>query len=330
MNWKSKGFAASDIFNASGTHFNTLAWEVFNFQLENNAIYRQYCQALGFKWVPEMPFSQIPFLPISFFKTHDVAAFQGEASIVFTSSGTTGTATSKHPVKELAIYETSFFKGFELFYGHPENYAFLCLLPSYLEREGSSLIYMAEQLVQFSKDSDSGFYLNAHSGMADILQKREKEVKKTVLLGVTYALLDFADTLPMPLENTIIMETGGMKGRRMELTRAEVHQQLKAAFGVKNIHSEYGMTELLSQAYSFGNGLFKCPPWMRVLVRAEDDPFDIRTEGAGLLCIIDLANYYSCAFIETADVGRVFADGSFEVLGRMDNSDLRGCSLLVT
>lgn len=271
----------------------------------------------------------IPFLPVSLFKTHQITTFKGEAEKVFTSSGTTGTETSRHYVPDLRFYEESFTRGFRHFYGEPAQYAFLCLLPSYLEREGSSLIYMAHKLIELSGQTDSGFFLQADGKLIETIVRREKEGLKTILLGVSFALLDFAEQHPMPLQHTIIMETGGMKGRRKELTRAELHSVLKKAFGVTTIHSEYGMTELMSQAYAKGEGRFQCPPWMRVFVRDEDDPLSVHSQGAGLLCIADLANVFSCSFIEAADMGRVFADGSFEVLGRMDHSDIRGCSLLV-
>jgi hypothetical protein len=273
--------------------------------------------------------SPVPFLPISFFKTHQISSYSGEAEKVFTSSGTTGSETSCHYVPDLKLYEESFTRGFGHFYGDPAQYAFLCLLPSYLEREGSSLIYMAQRLIEQSGQADSGFFLEAAGKLVEILERREKDGLKTILLGVSFALLDFAEIFPMPLLHTIIMETGGMKGRRRELTRAELHDKLQKAFGVLTIHSEFGMTELMSQAYSTGGGRYQCPPWMRVFVRDEDDPFSVHSQGSGLLCIADLANLFSCSFIETSDVGRVFEDGSFEVLGRMDNSDIRGCSLLV-
>jgi len=320
---------ANEIFNVRKENFETTALDIFRYQLGYNTIYKQYCDHLSIDPAEIRGLEQIPFLPISFFKTHPVATFESGAEKIFYSSGTSGMGTSRHLVKSLAFYERSFIDGFKKFYGNPGQFAFLCLLPSYLEREGSSLIYMAERLVQLSGNPDSGFFLNAAGTLTDILIRRSEQYQLTILLGVTYALLDFAADAKLQLANTIIMETGGMKGRRNELTRAEVHEQLKNAFGVPAIHSEYGMTELLSQAYSKDNGLFYCPPWMKVLVREEDDPFNIKTTGSGLLCIADLANACSCSFIETADAGRVFEDGSFEVLGRMDNSDIRGCSLLV-
>ncbi len=329
MNDENNGLVAASIFNVTKETLFDRCKQIFSFQWQNNPVYRQYCDSRKVTPTSVNEFSDIPFLPISFFKSHSIVSFEGKAEQVFTSSGTTGMFSSRHLVKDLSLYQSSFLQGFELAYGKPEDYAFLCLLPAYLERQGSSLIYMAEKLIALSQDADSGFFLKAQGKLISILQKREAAGKKTILLGVTFALLEFAAEFPMQLQHTIIMETGGMKGRRQELTRQEVHQQLTTAFGVKEIHSEYGMTELLSQAYSKGNGLFECPPWMRVFVRGEDDPFDIKPQGAGLLCVIDLANLHSCCFIETADVGKIYADGIFEVLGRMDNSDIRGCSLLV-
>ncbi len=299
--------------------------------MQNNPVYRKYCSLRGI--LADIPAQKdmqgIPFLPISFFKTHRIISFEGSADKVFTSSGTTGSETSRHFVPDTGIYEASFTAAFRHFYGDPAGYAFLCLLPSYLEREGSSLVYMAQRLIELSAEPDSGFFLTAQGKLTETLARREKQGRQTILLGVSFALLDFAENNPMPLKHTLIMETGGMKGRRTEITRAELHQKLQAAFEVHSIHSEYGMTELMSQAYSKGEGRYVCPPWMRVFVREEDDPFAVHETGAGLLCMADLANLYSCAFIETADVGRVFEDGSFEVLGRMDHSDIRGCSLLV-
>ncbi len=328
MTYENEGSLASGIFNVSKESFGTKALEVFKFQRQYNNVYRRYCNSINFQADSLKDLVSLPFLPIVFFKTHEVIAFNGSPEKIFTSSGTTGMTTSKNMVKEISVYEQSFITCFRKFYGDPNEYAFLCLLPSYLEREGSSLVYMAAQLVELSANEDSGFFLEAKGQLTEIVQRRERERKKTILLGVTYALLDFAMQMPIILKHTIVMETGGMKGRRQELTRAEVHDQLKKSFKIERVHSEYGMTELLSQAYAKSDGVFECPLWMKVFVRSEDDPFDIREEGVGLLCIIDLANVYSCSFVETADVGKVYQDGSFEVLGRMDNSDIRGCSLL--
>ncbi|MBX2922677.1 MAG: acyl transferase [Chitinophagaceae bacterium] len=308
--------------------------EVFHFQYNNNIIYQQYCRALGIKADAVKKIVNIPFLPVSFFKTHAVKTAGFSAGTVFESSGTTQTINSKHYIKDLSLYTQSFSKTFELFYGKPQDWCIIALLPSYLERRHSSLVMMADALMKASKHPDSGFYLHNHEQLAATLVKLEQQKQKTLLLGVTFGLLDFAEQYAMPLHYTTIMETGGMKGRREEMTREEVHGILKHAFGVKNIHSEYGMTELLSQAYSKQNGVFYCPPWMKVLMRNEDDP--LATELAptgkplnGVINIIDLANIYSCSFIATEDAGKLYPDGSFEVLGRIDNSDIRGCSLMV-
>lgn len=329
------GLSADDIFNVPSGEFIALASRVFRYQYQFNKVYRDYCLL---RWgkdginsllsgTPQL--CSYPFLPIGFFKTHRVECGETADSILFTSSGTTGMEVSKHYVADIDLYKRSFHEGFRHFYGHPGQYAILCLLPSYLEREGSSLIYMCSKLIEASGHADSGFFLHATGRLTDILRKREQAGQKSLLVGVSFALLDFALENPMLLRHTTIMETGGMKGRRKEMTRMELHGILKDAFGVQDIHSEYGMTELLSQAYSLGEGLYRCPPWMQVLVREEDDPGSVKCTGAGLLCVADLANLHSCSFIETADAGRVYADGSFEVLGRIDQSDIRGCSLLV-
>ena len=271
----------------------------------------------------------IPFLPIGFFKTQMVCTGEFEPALVFESSGTTQTINSRHFVKDASLYTHSFNKAFELFYGPAQDWCILALLPAYLERQNSSLVMMAEELIKKSAHPESGFYLYDHDKLAEVLQQLEAKRQQTILIGVTFALLDFAEQFPMPLQHTVIMETGGMKGRKEEMIREQVHELLKKAFGLKMIHSEYGMTELLSQAYSKGAGLFHCPPWMKVLIREEDDPFAVKKDaGTGVLNIIDLANVYSCAFIATDDAARLHADGSFEVLGRVDNSDIRGCSLL--
>ena len=317
------------IFNVTKESFEKTAFECFRYQLGNNPVYAAYYNSQPGKRKEPGRLTAIPFLPVTFFKSHQVTAFTSPAELVFTSSGTTGIHTSRHYVPFAGIYEESFLHCFQNFYGSPTRYAFLFLLPSYLERQGSSLIYMAEKLATLSNNPDSGFFLTANNKLVETLERREGDGQPTFLMGVTFALLDFAEEYPIRLNNTIVMETGGMKGRRAEITRTEVHEKLKNAFNVPAIHSEYGMTELLSQAYSKGNGLFTCPPWMRVFVRDEDDPFTVKESGTGLLCIADLANWYSCPFIETADLGRVYEDGSFEVLGRLDNSDIRGCSLLI-
>ena len=277
---------------------------------------------------------KIPFLPISFFKTHEVKTTDFIPEIVFESSGTTGANTSRHLVKAASLYRKSFLKAFNHFYGRPAQWCILALLPGYLERENSSLVYMVNDLVQQSMQNGSGFYLHEHEKLYQALVKNEITQKPTLLIGVTYALMDFAQKYSLKLQNTVVMETGGMKGKREEITREEVHEHLKKQLGLSLIHSEYGMTELLSQAYSKGRGLFFCPPWMKVLLREYNDPFaitavsDNKKPFTGLINIIDFANLFSCSFIATDDVGRLHHNNSFEVMGRRDTSDIRGCSLL--
>lgn len=320
------------IFAANDKNFSDIALEVFRFQYQNNSIYRAYCDVIHAKPENIQSITNIPFLPISFFKTHRITSTQFQPEVVFESSGTTQTINSKHLVKQLDLYQSSFNKTFELFYGSPNEWCILALLPSYLERKNSSLVLMAEELIKASQHPNSGFYLNEFDQLQHVLQQLEQAKQKTLLIGVTFALLDFAAAFPMHLQHTTIMETGGMKGRREEMTRQEVHAVLSEAFQTDTIHSEYGMTELLSQAYSKGHGIFNCPPWMKILVREEDDPFEITaaTEKTvtGAINVIDLANLYSCSFIATEDAGRLYSDGRFEVLGRLDNTDIRGCSLM--
>ena len=306
--------------------FEKRALRLFKEQSQKCLPYHQYLKLLKTDIESISSLAEIPFLPIQFFKTHSVIANGGKTAMSFTSSGTTGIQHSQHLVADLSIYEYSFRTAFELFYGDIEKYRFIALLPSYIEREGSSLIYMCEDLIKRSKHPQSDFYLNNLGELSEIL----KEDKPTILLGVTYALLDLIEFGPFSLNNTIIMETGGMKGKRKEMLKVELHQTLCNAYGVDLIHSEYGMTELLSQAYSKGNGRFSTPHWMRVFCRDIEDPFSLsRSEKTGGLNIIDLANIHSCAFIATQDLGRVFSDQSFEVLGRFEQSDIRGCNLLV-
>ena len=305
-----------------------LAIQLFQYQYRYNEVYGKWCNLLQINPSDIVKIHQIPFLPISFLKTHTVITGQFTPELIFTSSGTTQTINSHHYVKEAIIYKKSFLAAFEQFYGDVKDWCIIGLLPSYLERNGSSLIYMVNELINLSQHSQSGFYLYEFDKLTTTLQQLEAVGQKTLLIGVTFALLDFAATCPMQLNHTIIMETGGMKGRKEELTRLEVHEVLQQAFGVSRIHSEYGMTELLSQAYSQGEGNYRCPPWMKVLVRNEDDPLEVSLAGKGILNIIDLANRDSCVFIATDDAGIVYNNGSFEVLGRMDNSDIRGCSLL--
>jgi phenylacetate-coenzyme A ligase PaaK-like adenylate-forming protein len=304
------------------------AMAIFRHQAEHCDIYRRYLQTI--KVAPDCiqhP-AHIPYLPIGFFKSHEVTSGDFVPELTFTSSGTSGNNTSRHQVRQIDTYRNAFQHAFELQYGSPSNYVICALLPSYLEREGSSLILMTEELIAQAQPG-SGFFLQHHEELRSLLIENEKAGKKNLLLGVTFALLDFAEAMPTALPNTIIMETGGMKGRRKELIREEVHRILKGAFHAEHIHSEYGMTELLSQAYSHGKGIFRCPPWMRVTVRDVQDPLSNYYEGKGGLNIIDLANIDSCAFIATQDLGIVHKDGTFEVTGRFDYADVRGCNLMV-
>jgi len=331
----------NNIFSLTDNCFDSLATEVFQFQYQHNKVYAKWCDLLKVNSQLSIVNTDnkehrtknselnFPFLPISFFKSHTIATTLFEPQQIFESSGTTQTVNSKHLVKDIAIYEQSFIKAFERFYGNINEWCIIGLLPSYLERNNSSLVMMVNALIKLSNHTDSGFYLNEYDKLSTTLQLLEAKQQKTLLIGVTFALLDFAENYPMQLQHTIVMETGGMKGRRKELTRAEVHAIITNGFGVKKVHSEYGMTELLSQAYSKGDGTFICPPWMKVLVRDKEDPLSVKMSGKGVLNVIDLANIYSCSFIATEDVGVVYEDGSFEVWGRLDNSDIRGCSLLV-
>ncbi len=319
-----------EIFNITNyMDFERLALKVFRFQYENVTVYRDFCSHLKITVSEVKTIRQIPFLPIQFFKNNSIIAKGFSEEIIFTSSGTTGSTTSKHYVSSLKMYEESFQKAFKNQYGSPSNYAILALLPSYLEREGSSLIYMAENLIEKSNNPHSGFYLNEMDALVEKLKFLEKNNQKTLLIGVSYALLDLIEKRKFNLENTIVMETGGMKGRRKEMIKEELHEILKSGFGVGQIHSEYGMTELLSQAYSVGDGIFSCPPWMKILTRDPEDALSAIEGKTGGINIIDLANLYSCSFIATQDLGKTNKDGTFEVLGRFDNSDIRGCNLMV-
>ena len=319
------------IFDVQKHGFEQLALEVFQLQASENRLYRSFIQALEIDAGRVSNVASIPFLPVSFFKNHDVATGSFVPDVVFESSGTTQTGNSRHLVKSADLYRRSFINAFELFYGSPESWCIIGLLPSYLERQNSSLVMMVNDLVNLSKHAESGFYLNELEKLAKVLQKNEASKQKTLLIGVTFALLDFAEQYKFPLKHTTVMETGGMKGRRKEITRVEVHEILKDAWQLNSVHSEYGMTELLSQAYSSGDGLFRCPPWMKIILRDEDDPLTVKVSTtSGLINVIDLANIHSCAFIATDDIGKLYTDGSFEVIGRMDSSDVRGCSLMYT
>jgi len=317
-------------FNISD--FESAALEIFRFQYYENEIYKAFVHALKINPDEISRITEIPFLPIQFFKSHIIKTSDFVPEAIFESSGTTQSINSRHFIKNNSIYKNSFLKAFELFYGNPAEWCIIGLLPSYLERNNSSLVVMVNELIRQSNHPDSGFYLFEQDKLNSTLQNLEQKQQKTLLIGVTFALLDFAEKHPLPLQHTVIMETGGMKGRRQELTRDEVQQVLKKAFLTDKIHSEYGMTELLSQAYSKGDGLFSCPPWMKVLMRDEDDPMNVnfpeQSVLTGTVNIIDLANIYSCSFIATEDAGRLYPNGSFEILGRIDYSDIRGCSLL--
>jgi len=317
------------IVQGTADEFEEIAMQLFYEQAEHNAMYKAYLKALNRKIEAIQGIKEIPFLPIDFFKTHKVQTHLWEAETTFTSSGTTGATTSRHYVASLAWYETIFREAFESFYGAIQDYAVVALLPAYLERKGSSLVYMAQKMMEESTHPLSDFYLYDQEKLVETLQTLEKEEQPTILLGVSFALLDLAEKYTLDLKHTIVMETGGMKGRRREMVRAELHAILQKGLGVQHIHSEYGMTELMSQAYSKGAGKYACPSWMRVMAREVNDPFSWqKNDKTGILNIIDLANADSCAFIATADLGRVFDDGTFEVLGRMDHSDARGCNLM--
>jgi phenylacetate-coenzyme A ligase PaaK-like adenylate-forming protein len=319
------------IFNiTSEASFNAAALAVFKHQFEHNSVYRSFCDLL-YKHPSEVKtVEQIPFLPIQFFKSHTVVSNSKSADATFTSSGTTGSIVSKHFVSDLEIYKQSFRRGFKSFYGAIEEYTVLALLPSYLEREGSSLVYMANDMITQSNQPESGFYLHDLEALKNTLLKLEAKRQKTLLIGVSYALLDLIEAHSFKLKHTTVMETGGMKGQRKELVKSELHTILKHGFGVDKIHSEYGMTELLSQAYSKGDGIFKTPAWMKILTRDPEDALSIQPIGkSGGVNIIDLANINSCAFIATQDLGKIHSNGTFEILGRFDESDIRGCNLMV-
>jgi len=328
--YKKDDFNADFILKISKDSFEENALALFNYQYQQNELYRAFTDAL--KIAPEnvQILQQIPFLPISFFKSHKVLSGSfNDIPLRFESSGTTGEITSKHFLADEDVYRKSLLAGFEQFYGSVKDYTFLALLPSYLERQNASLVHMAKVLMEESNQPNNGFYLNEFEKLSKTLQNLVAEGKKVLLLGVTFALLDFAEQYPMELKHTIVMETGGMKGRREEMTREQVHKFLKEQWKVEHIHSEYGMTELLSQAYALQDGIFQPSVTMKVLVRDINDPLDVKTEGTGCLNIIDLANIYSCCFIATEDIGTIYSNGSFEVKGRADHSALRGCNLMV-
>jgi hypothetical protein len=322
-------FPPPSVFSLPEGNLVPRALEVFRFQYEENPLYRDFVRRLGVRPGSVGRIEEIPFLPVSFFKTHEVRTGEFVPEVVYQSSGTTGMVTSRHLVRDVGLYRQSFRTGFEHFYGSVRDWCIIGLLPAYLERSDSSLVYMVNELIGASGHPNSGFYLYEYDALYALLQRLEAAGQKTLLIGVTFALLDFAERYTLSLEHTVVMETGGMKGRRQEITREELHGFLRGRLGVKTVHAEYGMTELLSQGYSAGNGVFRCPGWMKVLVRSEDDPMEVRARGEGLINIVDLANIWSCAFLSTEDIGVVGPDGSFTVAGRVDHSDIRGCSLLL-
>jgi len=304
--------------------------EALKYQYINNTVYRDFFKNLGKDPFSIKTLQEIPFLPVELFRNHKIVTGNDHVEMIFESSGTTGVTPGKHFVKDISLYEESFLNAFSLFYGDPEEFMIAALLPSYIERSSSSLIYMVNNLIKRSIYKESGFYKENIKDLIQVLSNARKENQKALLIGVSFALLDLAEQISPDLSGVIVMETGGMKGRRKELTRSELHAILKEKFNVSTIHSEYGMTELMSQAYSKGGGIFYCPPWMKVLIRDPQDPLTIYSEPGrtGGINIIDLANINSCSFISTGDLGRIHEDGGFEVLGRFDNSDIRGCNLL--
>ena len=322
---------SQDIFSISSQkQFEKTALKVFRYQYENNLVYQAFCDFLKVEKGNVKSMEQIPFLPIQFFKSHEVVSNGNPIQETFVSSGTTGMITSKHLITDVSLYEESYRNAFSEFYGNIEDYAVLALLPSYLEREGSSLIYMVQDLITLSNNPNSGFHLNDYDALIKTLFELDNSGQNVLLIGVTYALLDLIEQQQFQLKNTIIMETGGMKGKRKEIIREELHEILCKGFGVASIHSEYGMTELLSQAYSLGHGFFECPNWMNILIRDTEDAMSYVASGkTGGINVIDLANINSCSFIATQDLGKKYPNNSFEVLGRFDNSDIRGCNLMV-
>lgn len=311
-------------------NFNEFALEIFHYQLKNNLVYNSFVKNLSVNIEAVKHFSQIPFLPIELFKSHEIKTGNFKPEIIFSSSGTSGQTTSKHFVKDIDLYKESFLKTFQLFFGNPDQYTILALLPAYLDREGSSLIFMVDELIKKSNNPASGFFLDNQNELFGILKRLKANNEKVILFGVSFALIDFAIDFPIDFPELIIIETGGMKGRRKEMVREELHSILKKGFGVNRVYSEYGMTELLSQAYSTGEGMYSAPPWMKVLIRDMNDPLSLLPDGkTGGINIIDLANIYSCSFIATQDLGRINANEKFELLGRFDNSDARGCNLMI-
>jgi hypothetical protein len=321
---------SNEIFATSANTFTNKAINLFRWQAENNLVYKKFLQYLNISHADVADINDIPFLPVELFKSHKIISGDTHSDFYFESSGTTSESRSRHYIADLQLYDSAIIKCFGLFYGDVQQYCFLALLPSYLERKNASLVYMCNRLMQASGNKQSGFFLNDFKTLSNTLIQNERKEKKTILIGVSFALRDFAGQFPMQLRNTIVIETGGMKGRRTELVRKALHEILKSAFGVNTIHSEYGMAELLSQAYAKNNGRFYAPPWMKIIIREAEDPLTILQAGrTGCINIIDLANIYSCSFIATQDLGKLNDDDSFEVMGRYDNSDIRGCNLMV-
>jgi len=317
------------IFTLGSESFESIAIELFRYHAKHNSIYKKYIEGINIQ--PDMVknSASIPFLPIELFKKHKITIKNTKSELIFESSGTTGMQPSRHFVADEEIYKRSILETFRLFYGEPKDFIFFALLPSYLERSHSSLVYMVNYLRNLSQCNEGGFYLYDHKTLSENLLNAKHGSRKIFLIGVSFALLDFAESFPTDLSNAVVMETGGMKGRKEELIKEELHQILCRQFNLQAIHSEYSMTELLSQAYSKKSGIFSVPPWMKILIREPNDPFTMCEKGqAGGINIIDFANIYSCPFIATQDLGRITEDGSFEVMGRFDNSDIRGCSLL--
>ncbi|WP_405563700.1 acyl transferase [Polaribacter sp. Asnod6-C07] len=319
------------IFNINNEQdFTKTTMAVFKHQFKNNKVYRSFCDLINKHPSDVTKIEEIPFLPIQFFKSREILSSKEKIEEIFTSSGTTGSITSKHFVTDINLYKESYLKGFAHFYGNIEEYVVLALLPNYLERKGSSLVFMVDDLIRKTNNIESGFYLNNLDELANKLINLDRKGQKVLLIGVSFALLDLIEKHQFKLKNTTIMETGGMKGRRKELIRNELHQILSDGFGVNEIHSEYGMTELLSQGYSKGNGVFETPNWMKILTRDTEDALTIQEQGkTGGINVIDLANYNSCSFIATQDLGKVYENDTFEIIGRFDNSDIRGCNLMV-
>jgi len=317
------------LFEVRSADFERLAHKAVHLQISENSVLYEFSRSLQMNIGEFNDLTQFPFLPIRFFKSHPVISGSEIPALYFESSGTTGQDRSRHYIADPELYLNSLTKGFEQFFGAAANWQVVALLPGYLEQPHASLVYMMRHLMEHSRTGEQNFYLNQYDDLSNLLQKSEEAGMQTLLVGVTHALLDFAEKYPIRLTHTRVLETGGMKGRKKEMIREEVHAFLKQRFGLETIYSEYGMTELLSQAYALKDGIFHCPPWMKVLVRDEDDPLRVQKFGRGALNIIDLANIHSCCFIATDDVGEVYEDGSFRVLGRMDQSEWRGCSLMV-